>query len=81
MRPWGADAPDDVAAAVTTLERRFPEASVWFGRQTLRWWALMPWAARWVLLEAATPMDLADRMTEARRSAVPNGVVGPTGFW
>lgn len=79
MRPWIGDAPDDVTAAVVTLERRFPGSSVWFGRHTSRWWALMPWAAWWVLLEAATPMELADRMTEALGSAVPTGVVGHPG--
>ncbi|TDC55349.1 hypothetical protein E1281_12985 [Actinomadura sp. KC345] len=69
MRPWTGHTLDDVTAAVVTLERRFPGASVWFGQHTSRWWALMPWAAWWLLLEGATPMELADRMTEARGSA------------
>lgn len=79
MRCWVGDVPDDVTAAVITLERRFPGASVWFGQHTFRWWALMPWGAWWVLLEAATPMELAGKMSEALRSAVPNGVIGPAG--
>lgn len=75
--PWTGDAPDDVTAAVVTLQRRFPGSSVWYGQQTCRWWAMMPWENWWVLLEATTPMELADRMTEARGSAVPLGVIGP----
>lgn len=71
MIPWTENAPEDVTAVVVTLQRRFPGSSVWFGRQTQRWWALIPWAARWVLLEAATPMELADRMGEAYGAAVP----------
>jgi hypothetical protein len=70
----------DVTAAVLTLQRRFPEASVWFGQRTFHWWAVMPWGAGWTLLEAVTPMELAGRMAEARGSAVPNDVIGPTGI-
>ena len=77
MMPWTGDTPDDVTAAVVTLQRRFPGSSVWYGQQTRRWWAMMPWENWWVLLEATTPMELADRMTEARGSAVPLGVIGP----
>ncbi len=77
---WRAgSAPDDVMAAVITLQRRFPASSVWFGRHTFRWWAMMPRAGRWVLIEAATPMELAGRMAEAPGSAVASGIIGPAG--
>lgn len=66
MRSWAGDAPDDETAAVITLQRRFPGASVWFGQHTFRWWAMMPGSTGWMLLEAMTPMQLADRMAEAR---------------
>lgn len=79
MRSWPQDAPDDVTAAVVTLERRFPGASVWFGQHTFRWWAVVPGSTRWMLVEAMTPMQLADRMAEVLGSAVPGGVVGPRG--
>lgn len=59
---------DDVAAAVLTLQRRFPGATVWFGKHTFHWWAMLPRARRWVLVEAATPMQLAERMGEAPRA-------------
>ncbi len=69
MTSWTGGAPDDVTAAIITLQRRFPGSSVWFGNHTFRWWAMMPRAGRWVLLEAATPMALAGRMAEARGHA------------
>lgn len=75
MTSWNGGPPDDVTAAIITLQRRFPASSVWFGHHTFRWWAMMPRAGRWVLLEAATPMELAGRMAEARGSALPNGVI------
>lgn len=86
MTAWTGDTPDDVTAGIITLQRRFPGALVWFGLHTFRWWALMPWATQWILLEAATPMELAVRMAEARTaeargSAVPNGVIGPVRAW
>ncbi|WP_433244877.1 hypothetical protein [Actinomadura nitritigenes] len=55
---------DDVAAAGVTLQRRFPGSTVWFGKHTFRWWAMLPQARRWVLVEAATPVQLAVRMNE-----------------
>jgi hypothetical protein len=75
---WGTKgAPDDVTAAIITLQRRFPGSSVWFGHHTFRWWAVMPWAGWWVLLEAATPTELAGRMAGAHGSAGLSGVIGP----
>ncbi|MBD2891363.1 hypothetical protein amrb99_02680 [Actinomadura sp. RB99] len=51
-----------------TLQRRFPGSTVWFGKHTFHWWAMLPRARRWVLVEAATPMQLAERMGEAPRA-------------
>lgn len=70
MTSWTQGTPGDVTAAIITLQRRFPASSVWFGTHTFRWWAMMPCTGRWVLLEAATPMELARRMSETRGSAL-----------
>ncbi len=77
MSRAGGRVPDDVTAAVLTLQRRFPGSSVWFGSHTLRWWAVMPCTAWWVLIEAPSPTQLAEKMTEALGTGVPHGVIGP----
>lgn len=54
------DEPAARSSALDVLRGRFPEATIWYGPYTHRWWAL----ARGRLLEAANPKELADRITQ-----------------
>ena len=55
---------EGIAAVTTNLQRQFPEAVVWFGAYTLHWWALVP-GSRWgYLLEAITPEQLEQELSE-----------------
>ena len=74
MTSWAGNAQDDVTAAIIALQRRFPGSSVWFGQHTFHWWAVMPGAGWWVLLEAATPMELARRMDAVRHAHSASGL-------
>ncbi|MEV4000980.1 hypothetical protein [Actinomadura sp. NPDC049753] len=66
---WGpADTAMDDPAPIRALEARRIQASygatsVWFGRFTRRWWALLPEAR---LVEASTPDQLGRAITATR---------------
>jgi hypothetical protein len=80
--------PDGYQAAIadirTVLAARYPEASIWFGRSTMRWWAMVSGPGAGWLLSADSPVDLAQlldvyRVTQRparRRSRGRHGLTG-----
>jgi anti-sigma regulatory factor (Ser/Thr protein kinase) len=86
--PGPAGDPDGYQAAIadirTVLAARYPEASIWFGRSTMRWWALASGPGAGWLLSADSPVDLAQlldvyRVTQRparRRSRGRHGLTG-----
>ena len=86
--PGPAGYPDGYQAAIadirTVLAARYPEACVWFGRSTMRWWAMASGPGAGWLLSADSPVDLAQlldvyRVTQQparRRSRGRHGLTG-----
>lgn len=75
--PTLVDAWDPRVLAEADLRHRCPDALVWFGHATRRWWAAVESApGRWHLVEADRPEDLrrlidATRATLSRSAPVP----------
>jgi hypothetical protein len=51
--------------AAIVLRRRFPGLVFWFGRRTGVWWAALPLAGGWRLVEAADPEELTQAVIKA----------------
>jgi histidine kinase-like protein len=75
--PGLAGYPDGYQAAIadirTVLAARYPEASIWFGRSTMRWWAMATGPGAGWLLSADSPVDLAQLLDVYRVTPRPAG--------
>lgn len=89
--PW-APTEFDPERVVAEMQRRFPEACIWFGEFSGHYWALIrDWNGRRRLVEGDNPADLGhtleafrDRLATGRkdfRPVRPRVGVGPDGRW
>lgn len=62
-----------IALTAAVLSRRFPGATVWYGRRTRRWWAVIRASGRWLLIEAAGPDELTRALIERLRAPACGG--------
>ena len=73
--PGPAGHPDGYQAAIadirTVLAARYPEAFIWFGHSTMRWWAMASGPGAGWLLSADSPVDLAQLLDVYRVTQRP----------
>jgi hypothetical protein len=63
---------DDVRATSAGLERQHPGATVWYGRFTSAWWAMVSTRRGMRLVEASSPQQLHNAIARAAQWPWPH---------
>jgi hypothetical protein len=66
-------APETVRRSASGLESEFPGVTAWFGVATGAWWALVPLRGGSRLVEAHSPQELREAITQAATWPWPPG--------